>query len=430
MIATLRQRDFFLAWLGGLISMMGDWVLFIALPIYIYQLTGSALATSGMFISGLLPALLLGSVAGVFVDRWDRRRTMIVCNLVLAIILLPLLALRSAEWVWIAYGVSFVRSVVSQFFHPAENAFLPKLVPKEHLLTANSLNALNNNLARLLGPAFGGALMAGYGITAVVVVDVVSFLAAAALITRIVTSGRVERRKSDAAEVAQRAWRKVWQEWMEGLGLLKRSRAIASLLTLDAVSALGEGVFSVMFVVWVHEVLGGGSRELGWLMSAQAIGGLAGGALLGTAVRRYSSVHVFGLGSIAFGVLDLALFNYPLFFQGIWIGIVIIGLVGIPTIATGAGFMTMMQQAVQDAYRGRVFGMRGAIGALLQLAGTLLAGVLGGMVSPIVLLNIQGGSYVVMGLLALVMLPKMLSGDRRSMPVGAVTPSGGDAPAP
>ncbi|HEV2129151.1 MAG TPA: MFS transporter, partial [Thermomicrobiales bacterium] len=141
MIATLRQRDFRLAWLGGLISMMGDWVLFIALPIYIYQLTDSTLATSGMFVAGLLPALLLGSVAGVFVDRWDRKRTMIVCNLILAVILLPLLALRSADWVWIAYVVSFVRSVVSLFFRPAENAFLPRLVAEEDLLAANSLNA-------------------------------------------------------------------------------------------------------------------------------------------------------------------------------------------------------------------------------------------------------------------------------------------------
>jgi MFS family permease len=411
MIGTLRQRDFSLAWLGGLLSMTGDWVLFIALPIYIYGLTGSALATSGMFVSGLLPALLLGSVAGVFVDRWDRKRTMIISNLVLAAIVLPLLSLRSADWVWIAYVVSFVRSLVSQFFQQAENAFLPRLVEEEDLLTANSLNALNNNLARLVGPALGGAVMGGFGITAVVLIDVLGFLAAAVLISRIRTSGEVERDAVNAVDVAQRAWRRVWREWIEGLAILKRSRTVAALLTLNAVSALGEGVFSVMFVIWVHDVLGGGSRELGWLMSAQAVGGLLGGALLGSIVRRYAPVHVYGIGSIAFGVLDLALFNYPLVFSGVWIGIVLIGLVGIPTIGTGASFLTMMQQSVRDAYRGRVFGIRGTISALLQLAGTIIAGVLGGVVSPILLLNIQGGSYVVMGLLALLILPRLLSGD-------------------
>lgn len=421
MIGTLRQRDFFLAWLGGLLSMTGDWVLFIALPIYIYQLTGSAFATSGMFISGLLPALLLGSVAGVFVDRWDRKRTMIISNLVLAAIILPLLALRSADWVWIAYVVSFIRSLVSQFFQPAENAFLPRLVEEQDLLAANSLNALNNNLARLVGPALGGAVMGGFGITAVVIIDGLGFLAAAVLISRIRTSGEVEWEAAKAVDVAQRAWRRVWHEWVEGLAILKRSRAVAALLTLNAVSALGEGVFSVMFVIWVHDVIGGSSRELGWLMSAQAVGGLLGGALLGSIVRRYAPVRVFGIGSIAFGVLDLALFNYPLVFSGVWIGIVLIGLVGIPTIGTGASFLTMMQQSVRDAYRGRVFGIRGTIAALLQLAGTIIAGVLGGVVSPILLLNIQGGSYVVMGLLALLILPRLLTGDTRHDPSTAMS---------
>ncbi|MDQ3614911.1 MAG: MFS transporter [Chloroflexota bacterium] len=408
MIATLRQRDFALAWLGGLISMMGDWVLYIALPLYVYQLTGSTLATSAMFIAELIPALLFGSVAGVFVDRWDRKRTMVISNLLLAVTLLPLLAVRSADWVWVAYLVGFVQSSNSQFFRPAENALLPRLVDEERLLNANSLNALNNNLARLLGPAVGGSVMGLYGISAVVLVDAVSFLAAAGMIALISTSGRIERAGAATTEVAQRAWRKVWQEWMEGVTLVRRHRAVALLLGLNGVALLGEGVFSVMFVVWVGDVLGGGSRELGWLMSAQAVGGLLGGVLFGSIADRFSPVRLLGVGSIIFGILDLALFNYPLFVSGIWIGIALIGLVGIPTIGIGAGFTTLLQRAVRDEYRGRVFGIMGTTSALLQLAGTVIAGVLGGVLGPIVLLNIQGGSYVLMGLLALVVLPMVL----------------------
>jgi MFS family permease len=410
MIATLRQRDFLLAWLGGLISMIGDWVLFIALPIYIYQLTDSTLATSAMFVAAILPALLLGSVAGVFVDRWDRKRTMVIANLVFAVVVLPLFALRSADWVWIAYVVSFIQSSVSQFFRPAENALLPRLVSEKNLLSANSLNALNNNLARLIGPALGGAMMARFGLDAVVAIESASFLAAAGLIALIRTSGRVEKEgmEVDAVEAAQRSWQKVWREWNGGIALLRQNRAIAALLAIDAISALGEGVFSVMFVVWVHDVLDGGSRELGWLMSGQAVGGILGGALLGSIAHRYPPVRVFGIGSIVFGLLDMALFGYPLVFSGIWIGIVLIGLVGVPTIAIGAGSMTMLQQAVQDAYRGRIFGVRGTMAALLQLAGTLIAGTLGGLAGPIVLLMIQGGSYVFMGAMALLILPRLL----------------------
>ncbi len=101
MLETLRQRNFALLWGAGLISMLGDWVLFIALPFYIYTLTGSALGSGLMFIVESLPPLLLGSVAGVFVDRWDRRRTLILADLLRGTILLALLVPRSSEWLGI-----------------------------------------------------------------------------------------------------------------------------------------------------------------------------------------------------------------------------------------------------------------------------------------------------------------------------------------
>lgn len=409
MIATLRKRDFLLAWLGGLISLIGDWILLIALPLHIYDLTGSTLATSGMFIAEIIPSLLLASIAGVFVDRWDRKRTMLITNLVLAASVLPILAVRSSEWVWVAYIATFVKSSAGMFFRPAENALLPRLVDEQHLLAANSLNALNNNLARLIGPAVGGSIMGLFGITAVVAANSVAFLVAAMLVAGIVASGRPERTEDDGVDAAGRAWRRVHREWVDGLAVVRRSRAVSTLLGLDAIAALGEGVFGVMFVVWVAEILGGDSRELGWLMSAQAVGGLTGGVLLGSAASRFAPPKLFGVGSLAFGILDLALFNYPLVISGIWPGILLISMVGVPSVGIGAGFMTMVQQSVQDAYRGRVFGLMGTTSSLLRLAGTLIAGVLGGIAGPLLLLNIQGGSYMLMGLLALIVLPRLLA---------------------
>jgi MFS family permease len=107
LLATLRQRNFVLLWFGGLVSMAGDWMLLVALPTYIYQLTGSALATGAMFTAGLLPNVLFGSAAGVFVDRWDRRRTMVVANLLLTISVLPLLIVPQTGWLWVVYAAAF-----------------------------------------------------------------------------------------------------------------------------------------------------------------------------------------------------------------------------------------------------------------------------------------------------------------------------------
>src|SRR5579863_6371599 len=103
MMRALRQRDFALLWLGGLISLAGDWILMVGLPIYVFLLTHSVLATGLMLLAGRVPAIVFGSVAGIFVDRWDRRLTMVVANVALALALLPLLLVRSVDRIWIVY---------------------------------------------------------------------------------------------------------------------------------------------------------------------------------------------------------------------------------------------------------------------------------------------------------------------------------------
>src|SRR6266702_767212 len=141
MLAVLRQRNFALLWFGQLISLTGDYVLIVALPFYTYQLTGSVLATGVMFLVQALPGLFLGSLAGVFVDRWDRRWTMIASDLLRAGVLLFLLLARSRDLVWIIYAVAFTEQLISLFFIPAKGAIIPNLVEEQHLMAANSFAA-------------------------------------------------------------------------------------------------------------------------------------------------------------------------------------------------------------------------------------------------------------------------------------------------
>lgn len=159
MFALLRQRNYALLWSSQLISQTGNWALFAALPFFVFQLTGSVLATGIMFFVEVIPPVLLGSVAGVFVDRWDRRWTMIGANIARGLLLLLLLTFRSAEQVWVVYVVALLGSVANLFFGPANDALLPQLVRDDDLVTANSLDALGENVARILGPALGGALL-------------------------------------------------------------------------------------------------------------------------------------------------------------------------------------------------------------------------------------------------------------------------------
>src|SRR6187397_1471168 len=100
MFALLRQRNFSLLWFGGLISYIGDWVLFTALPVFVFTLTGSILATGLMFAITMVPSVVLGSLAGVFVDRWDRRWTLIITNLARAPLWLSLVLVDSPDRIW------------------------------------------------------------------------------------------------------------------------------------------------------------------------------------------------------------------------------------------------------------------------------------------------------------------------------------------
>lgn len=267
MLPVLRQRDFRFLFVGGLVSSLGDWFLFIALPFYVYSLTGSALATGGTFIAESLPSILFGSVAGVFVDRWDRRRTMIVADVLRAILLLGLLTVRSRETVWVVFAVSFAQATIGQFFGPAKDALIPRLVGEEDLLAANSLSSTGRQLMMLIGPTLGGASLALFGMTSGVLVDSATFVFSAIMAGFVVSPPRVDpvAKPGDSASV----WTRVWGDYREGLALMRSNRVVIALLLAMGITSVGQGLVNVQMIPWVKDVLHGDSLVLGWIVSAQ-----------------------------------------------------------------------------------------------------------------------------------------------------------------
>lgn len=399
MLKMLSRRNFMLFWLADVISVTGDWMLMIGLPIYVYTLSHSTLATGIMFIAGVLPRLVLSSVGGVFADRWNRRRLMIIVNILQAVCLLPLLLVHASGMLWLVYIVSFVTETIAQFFIPTANAFLPTLVPEDELAAANSMNAFSNNLSRLVGPSLGGIIVSIFGLAGLIWADVLSFLVAAILIMLI----RVEvkqRPKSEIKEVGVEVWLKVGREWAEGMRLIWREHNVFVVLTVFGITALGEGVISTLFAPFVSKAFHGGAVEIGWMMSSQAVGGLLGSLSVGWVGKRIVPTRLLAVCAFFFGLIDLAIFNYPAFFPGILVPVLLFALVGIPSAGMFAGFMTIIQIAVPDEFRGRVFGAIFACGGLMTLIGSIIASLLGDSLGPVLLLNIQGGGYVLAGLLA------------------------------
>lgn len=402
MLKLFRQRNFSLLWIGQFISVIGDWVLFIALPFYTYSLTGSVLATGAMFIVSTLPRLVLGSVAGVFVDRWDRKRTMIVADLLRVLMVGMLLLVRSRDGLWLIYVFSFLESIVSQFFNPAKSAVIPLLVGEKDLLTANSLNGLSDALTRLLGSALGGVLMGWLGFSSVVLLDAGSFLLSALLIILIILPTRPDIQPAGAQ--VPRAWGflGVWRDWIAGLQLVRQEYLLLMLFIVLGVAFLGDSMITVLIVPLVKELMGGGSQLLGWLMVAQGIGGLLGGLLIGKIGKRFSPRSISSIALISTGIIFLVIINFP---QSVMV-LPLISMVGVAASAWIITSETLLQLAVSDQFRGRVFGTLGTTSALASLVGMLLAGTLADLVGLVLILSISGGLFIVSGLLAWRMLPR------------------------
>src|SRR5690349_20589042 len=203
------HRDLRLLLAAGLISMTGDWVLSVGLVYTVYDVTGSTLASAGALLAAFVPQVLTGLVAGVFVDRWSRARTMVVGNLLMAAGLTPLLLVHGADDVWIVYAVLAANAVLDVFVATADSAMLPLVVPGEGRLTANALNGQVGQVARLVGGALGGVLAAAGGLGAVVVADTATFLLAALLVQLIRTSTKPERKAAGGEADAVGALRRV-----------------------------------------------------------------------------------------------------------------------------------------------------------------------------------------------------------------------------
>jgi MFS family permease len=401
MLHVLRQPKFALVWVGGLVSDVGDWLLIVGLPIYVLELTGSSLVTATVFIVELVPSLLLGSFAGVLVDRWDRQRTMVAVNLMQAVLLLPLLLVSSADRLWLVYLVAGVEASLALLFNPAKNALLPTLVGAEQLTFANSLIAINDNLARLLGSPLGGVVIDTIRLNGIVVVDAATYLAAAGLVALVrLPDGRRRARPVSSGSTG------VLREWREGLAVVRRSRKLSTLFVIAGLGSLAQGVFVVLFVVFVDRVLDGSGAEIGLLRGVQAIGGVLGGLAIGAFAGQLRPVSLIGWGAIGLALVELVIWNAATLTTsiGLYVGLFIV--VGVPAVAYMTGMVTWAQTHVGDMYLGRIFAAYTTVSGLLQSMGLAVGGVLGNRLGVVQVLNGQAVLYLLAGALTFALLPE------------------------
>jgi MFS family permease len=408
--SPLRNRAFLRLWSGGLINDFGDWTLMVALPVFVFQLTGSALVTSTVFVVELIPGLIAGQLGGVLVDRWDRRRILVVGGLVQAVGLLPLLLVSSADQLWIVYVVAAIEACLARLCGPAKAALVPSLVPAGQLAAANSLSAVADNLARLVGSPLGGLAIQLLGLAGVVAIDAATYVLSSLLIAGIrVPAAPLSAQPGDESTAAREGplaspHAGLVAAWLDGLRTIRRDRRLSLVLGIGALSQLAQGMFVVLFVVFVIERLGGSGGDVGLIRGVQAIGGVLGGVLVGWLSRRLSSRALIGGGFVCFGLISLTTWNLPVLTTtiGFYLGLFIA--VGIPGVATSTGLVTTVQTLTPPTHLGRVFAAFETGAAALAAVGVLAAGALADRFGVVAVLDVQASIYIACGVLALVAL--------------------------
>jgi MFS family permease len=388
--APLRVPAFRRLWLAGLVSDAGDWLLLVSLPIFVYRQTRSTLSTSFAFLVELAPPILLGPLAGYLADRVDRRRLLVAVTLVQAATLLPLLTVHERADLPILYAVIAVQATLFTVFEPAKNALLPTLVGTDQLVAANSLVGLNANLGRLAGGPIGGLLLAVSGLPAIVAIDAATFLVAALFIAGV----HPPAVHGPAAEPAPHG----------GFRAVLAGRTVRRVLAVLALAGAAQGMFTVLFVVFVARDLHGGEAEIGLLRGVQAIGAIGAGVAFAT-VRRVPPPGRLAAGALLlFAALSFAVWNSPRLTTAPALYLVLFAVVGAPGVVAITALTTVLQRGTTDAQRGRAFA---AVGAAYQGStgvGMIVAGLLGDRVGVLALLDAQATLWLLAGVLAAALL--------------------------
>jgi predicted MFS family arabinose efflux permease len=369
------NRNFGLLWGGQTVSSIGDALFNTTLLLWISvglaaHRTWAPLAVSGVLMADSLPVVLIGPLAGVFVDRWDKRRTMLVMDAGRAalLVLLTLTAgvLRLPLWASLStiYVVVATATICSQFFGPARVALLNDVVAPTDLTRASSLQQATANLSLILGPAFAAPIFFGLGARSALLLDAFSFLVSflAILLLRDLPS-------SVHYDAQQRSFRR---DFSAGLRFFIRDRVLMTLLISLALAMLGYGALDTLNIFFLQQNLHAAAHWYGVLSVVWGIGAILGALLVGALASRLAPLPTLWRSLLILGALILVYARL----SSLPPALVLLFLIGLPVSAFNATIMPVLLLVTPRSFIGRAMAV---IGPAMSLAFTIslaLAGLL------------------------------------------------------
>jgi MFS family permease len=338
MRTLLRDRSYRRLLIGQTLSALGDYAMFLALAVWVKALTGSS-AKAGLAILPFVLPTLIGPALGVYVDRFPRRRTMIITDLAAAASVLPLLAVNDAADIWLIYLASFLIGLCTVVYQAARAGLIVSMLPEDQLGEANGLLQSTSQAMRLFAPLAGAALFAVVGGPAVALLDAVTFLVSAAFLLG-VHAPAIERADEESG---------FWPELKAGVRHIVRTSDLRRLTIGTAIVTLAAGVMEVVIFDLIDDGLHRAPEFLGVLSTVEGAGAVIGGVLVGRALRKIGELPTIAWALVAagIGVGLLATAQIAVVFVGI-------ATVGIAVSLYNVAFITLIQRRTDAAMQGRV----------------------------------------------------------------------------
>ena len=355
-------------WLGQAFSLLGSSLVQFALVWHLTVQTGSTAVLATATLVALLPQVLLGPFAGALVDRWDRRKMMIIADSAIALTTLALVGLffAGAIEVWHIYAAMFLRSLGGAFHWPAMQASTSLMVPKEHLPRLAGANQALNGMINIAAPPLGALLLSLLPIHSVLAIDIGTALIAILPLFFIAIPRPI---RSDAGDIVTPAT--VWRDVRMGLRYVSSwPGMLAILMMASIINFLLNPAFSFLPLL-VTRQFNGGAIELGWLESGFGIGMITGGLLLGIwgGFRKKITTSLFGLIGMGAGILAVGLAPGT----GYWIALGGLALTGFMNPLVNGPLFALLQTKVEPEMQGRVFTLVGSLSAAMSPLGMLFA---------------------------------------------------------
>ena len=358
-------------WYAQIISVFGDFLaLFAVIGILTFKLNATAQQITGVQIAYMLPIAVLGVMAGVFVDRWPTKPTMVSSDSIRAALVLLLIF---ATQIWHYYAILAAISVVSSFFGPAQGVAIRSAVPLHGLRSANALMQQVMFGMRIIGPAIASFMVASFGAKSCYILDSASFVGSAILIASVPFIKKATTPKSPQAHhESASALAKIWLDMKQGFNFIFHHAALLFVILAMAAGMFVLGCFGPLIAVYVRDSLHASTKSFGVVAAMIGVGMLIGinglntfGKKLGEKLLVYS-----GLGGIAIGLLILTLLPH------IWSTVIANLIVGFSVAGIIVPSQTLFQQATPPELMGRVGSTFMSIIFAAQISGLVLSGIL------------------------------------------------------